>query len=610
MLESLLQFTDDEAAENAEWVENLWELHQDPLNLNRTSATDLMQIPFLPADVARSIIQYRNEQGRYNALEDLQHLKEMTPELFQALQPFVTIGSPPAPQKVVYRVKTSSRWPRSTGFEEDVYHNPYYLQHRLLYQRGDAWKGGIIWEKDAGESNFFDYGSFYIQYSRPNGRWSGVAGDYYLRLASGLVLWSPYRMPASAAAPVRLPVSFNRLSGNRSSDENSFLRGGAAILNIQKDIRLGAFYSRRKPDATLNEPDGSIRSYFATGLHRTATELGKRQVIEEQLFGLFLSRETAEFYFQVYAAQLTLDRSFRDFGTIHRYSGASFFRKEGEILPAAEVALYQQKFPALQGYLTMHQPDADFMLTAFYYHPQYLALHGRAYRGLADIPNNESGTAFLMQFRPVKWWRIGAYWLAFRPVKNAEENPQLKQDYALNFLFFFPGQNYRLQIKEKYRPLGLADPDSPEKQYSELRLDGSWEVNKAISLQNRLDLRWANHQENSRRYYGFALSHQLQWQLFPQWEFTARWSSFDVADYDLRIYEFEPDLPGSLRLVLLNDRGSKYFILLKWRPQKNYQIYLKYQRRFYPESQFIGSGLDAVEANYIQEIRAALVLQL
>jgi hypothetical protein len=60
---------------------------------------------------------------------------------------------------------------------------------------------------------------------------------------------------------------------------------------------------------------------------------------------------------------------------------------------------------------------------------------------------------------------------------------------------------------------------------------------------------------------------------------------------------------------LLNGRGYKFFLMARWVPFKNCQINMKYGQRLYPDQQSIGSGLDEIYSNRIQDFRFSLLLK-
>ena len=88
-------------------------------------------------------------------------------KIIEAIQPFIIIKRPLFSPSVVYRFQTRLETPLRNGYRSRDYNNPFYLQHRILFHANSYLRGGIIWEKDAGENHMFDYGSFYLQFHHP-----------------------------------------------------------------------------------------------------------------------------------------------------------------------------------------------------------------------------------------------------------------------------------------------------------------------------------------------------------------------------------------------------------------------------------------------------------
>lgn len=61
------------------------------VDLNRADQSDLVAIG-VPSDVAQSIIQYREEQGRFTSVDQLSEIEGMTPDLMSSIEPQVGIS--------------------------------------------------------------------------------------------------------------------------------------------------------------------------------------------------------------------------------------------------------------------------------------------------------------------------------------------------------------------------------------------------------------------------------------------------------------------------------------------------------------------------------------
>jgi competence protein ComEA len=61
------------------------------LDLNSASAADLEDLPGIGATIAERILAYRDEQGRFEAVDDLQQVSGIGAKLFERIAPLVTV---------------------------------------------------------------------------------------------------------------------------------------------------------------------------------------------------------------------------------------------------------------------------------------------------------------------------------------------------------------------------------------------------------------------------------------------------------------------------------------------------------------------------------------
>ncbi len=606
-LEGILDIVDEEDAENAGWLEYLWELRENPLNLNDVKSQELHRIPFLSPHMVDKILKYRDEKGEINNIHQLTEIDGMSEELVGALENFLTVKPPSISTDIVYRLQMRYETPKREGYRRDIYREPIYLQHRTIFNVGRRISGGMLWEKDAGETNYSDYRSLHLRYQNPNNTFSLLAGDYHMKIGTGLAFWSPYGFPLSAESVPLLPRLNSPLDENRSSSESGFLRGIASSFQITSHFSANIFYSKSNLDATISDDDSLATSVFVSGLHRTENERSKINTLGEQIIGGTINAELNDAEVQLSAIQSKYNPSFKDNKSVQNHISISYEVSAGNLRPAGEMVLYQNKFPAVQQYLYIFGEKMRYELAGYYYHPKYFASRGRAFGSLSQSPDNKKGAAIFLTYKLAPDTRIGGYAHFYQKVHDSQANPFFRRDYLIQIKQKLWHQWFRIQYRQKYRENDIEQNNELQKILRSLRLEQKTKLNRFVRLQNRLELHWANPLDKNHRYYGISLFHQLTWQYFEPLRIIARWTTFDVPDYDLRIYEFEPDLPGNFRTVLLNDRGYKVLFLIRWRPISKIQLDFKYQQRFYPDETTVGSGLDEFETNRIHNFRLSFI---
>lgn len=600
VLSSLEDLENPEEADDAEWLEKLWELRENPLNLNSASLGELLQLPFLDIITARKILKYRDTRDFFSNIRDLLAIEGLSEEIVHAIQPFVTAKPVSLPGSFIYRIQVRTEIPRRLGYRSQIYRNPFYIQQRLLFQTRYNISGGIIWEKDAGEPDYFDYGSFYLHYHPPGKRFSIIAGDYYQKIGTGLISWSPYGSPLSIQGPNPFHSGGQ---GNRSTRESGFFRGISLNYSPIPGLNIRFFYSRNQLDASRDKITGEVTSLYLTGLHRTSGEQEKRRYVTENVTGFtteldysFINFELAHLYFRYEPVVKFLGSGISYTSIINRFTGAN-------LNAISELALKDLKIPAFFHCSSYRDNQANWNFIAYYFHPHYSTFHGKTIGGFQAEPSNKSGTAAVWQYRPVKGFMVGAVAHFYRENKSPDSNPFTAQNYTAEIVLKRWKNVIKLQWRRTYRPL------SGEQEYKKsdgLRISHETEIEKMIRLVNRVDLRWINPLVTESGFYGMSFYQQLELSK-PSWSAAVRWSVFDIPDYEMRIYEFETDLPGSIRSVLLNGNGYKLFLILRLKFGRSVQMDFKYQQRYYPDETTIGSGADSFPKPRIHELRFSII---
>ncbi len=136
-----------------------------------------------------------------------------------------------------------------------------------------------------------------------------------------------------------------------------------------------------------------------------------------------------------------------------------------------------------------------------------------------------------------------------------------------------------------------------------LRVHLSTEVSKRLRFSHRVEFSWADSTVTSNRPYGVSFYQDVRYRV-DKLTLQGRWTQFEVPDYTYRLYEFETDLPGNFRNILLNDRGLKWFFLINYKISPQWNLALKYREIYYPDEETVGSGLNTVLGNRKKELRA------
>lgn len=283
-----------------EWVEQLQQLREEPLNLNTATREELSVFPFLSTEQIDSLLAYRQRIRAFFSLGDLMAVPRWGYRERRWLSLFVHVGDTLAPPRPWYAPLTEGRHQLVWQGQQALYRRVGFLaqdaegrsvSRRLRYlgqslasslRYRQQWRGRVQWgvtlQNDSGEpfaqrGNLpFDYQSLYVAFRPPRGDRQWFLGDYKVQWGQGLLMGSGlFRSPLQ-----QLTTSQNRLSRLRphtSSDEVHFFRG-VAFQKAWRYTALSLLFSHRKHDGLVQ--DDTLRSWKRDGLHRNLQELHRR----------------------------------------------------------------------------------------------------------------------------------------------------------------------------------------------------------------------------------------------------------------------------------------------------------------------------------------------
>ncbi len=609
IVSDILNQVENEQVNRADWLEYLWELKEHPLDINRANTLDLMRIPFLPPEVAREIVRYRRKHGKFQQIQDLLHVPGMNQEILSALEPFIRIQSPPKPEFLFLRTHFYYNSPLRKGYRQGVYVSPLYFKQRVLFQSPLGFSFNLLMEKDAGEARWNDFTSLAFTYT--TGRnFRILLGDYQLRFGSGLVLWSPFGVPLNTSSILPLPETRGAFLENRSTSVNGFLRGILLHRAISEHVSLTAFYSTRFLDASRDSSGQHIIRMQNYGYHRTDREIGYRNQLRETIVGLTPTYFTSQFSARLYFVGTQYVPRFVHQPSRLEHLGVSLRKDWQYFRIAAEMAMDQRQRMSIQPYFVYQDDRLRYLATFFYYHPHFFAPRSRAPGSFSTPAMNLIGFVSQTIFRVNRQLLLAGYINLYREITGEPDDLFLRRNYSVETQIRFGKHRLLLQWWQRYRMNDLPFSSELDKRITAARMGAQFKVNRNFSFRIRMELRWSVPMKPVYRYYATNFYFQGTYSPRPQWGFKFRWSAFDVPDYDVRIYENEPDMPGSIQSVLLNGYGYKWFMLAQIKLSSHFQLYFKYLHRNYPHRSSIGSGWDEISANYEDQFRTVLVVRM
>lgn len=675
-LESLLE--EDLAGDPTELIELLNDLAENPLDVNAASAAELAQIPAFDPLTASALVRFREVNGLFGSLPEIQLVDGITAEVYLDARPYLSIGPlldsngarpqryPAAPslrtalsglryrttQRVQRRLDTQAGYqgPDSTrafaGSPERI-----YTRLQATYRRQVSLN--LTMEKDPGEAFRFDGNSNTFGYDYLSahaalldaGRIDAlIVGDFAAEFGQGLALWRSSgfgKGPDAIGGPIR---TGRGLRPYGSVEENRFFRGAALSLAVTPRVYVSGFASRRQLDANVFVPDtldldapdllptavngAMVTSFGADGLHRTETELSRKDALGETLFGGGAEYRIAtgdvegragvigySASFDAPIGQGTRDDQRFDF-TGDQATVISAFAdlktRVGQVFGEA-VRGAGGRFGGLAGVQADLGASANLLLVGRHYQAGFSSLHGYPFGERNGVGQNETGMYAGVRVRPSRTWTINAYLDQYRFPYLRFGVPRPSQGHeALVLVEHRPRRWLRVYVqartetKETGIDVANVVPGSivggvADETRQTLRLHGEWSANRSLRLRARVEgSRFV--ETNGTVETGTLVYQDVRWQTTPWLRIDTRLTLFRTDDFDARLYAFENDLTGVFAIPALSGRGARGYLLLTAAPIVNLRLQAKIASTWLRGVRRIGSGTNSIEGDRVRDL--------
>ena len=313
----------DEGQHSEETVQHWVNLQENPLDLNQITSEELQSLSLLSISQIKNFLNYIKIHGKLISIYELQAIPEFDANTIRKILPLVTLSPSAgnyADQPLIKRITTAENHylvlranktlERKSGFRKNdkpaFAGSPYQWLIKYRSSRSKDFSLGLTMEKDAGERFTWkpgnhqfgpDFWSFHFTL-RNRGKLKNLTiGDYKLQLGQGVLFAAGFYPGKGTETITTIRRSNLGIVPYTSAAENGFLRGAATTYQIGH-FAVTTFYSNKMIDANIEyDPVSSaflVSSIKASGLHRTATEIGQRKSLNEQVGGInitYLSRD-------------------------------------------------------------------------------------------------------------------------------------------------------------------------------------------------------------------------------------------------------------------------------------------------------------------------------
>lgn len=607
-------FLEEQSMDNEinDYYDQLEYLIQNPIRLNKASINELMAIPFLTRQEATAIIRHRNLLGGIYESSQLVNIVGVRNELITKILPFLQLGdyreSSPFDSLREYfndihfsfRTRISQELQTEMGFLNGAYSgSKAKISNRLIITRDKNLRLGLLTEKDAGENSFTDLALFNLFLKNNESTNSLVLGDYLVEFGQGLAIWNRYGVSKGSGAVNVLPRKAHRVKSFLSSEENLFMRGIAGTIKFS-NLSFTSFFSYKNLDANIDTFSNQIISFPLDGMHRTKSELSKKDMVKETIFGIAAEYEVDDlgslgflFYNTGFDHALHITDSHSSPQHSFNIFSSSYNINYGSLSFTGETSLANSSIATINSIEIAASNNFAFLFSLRNYASDYRSFRSSAF-GENSSTKNELG--FYSGFRFYSTFgTFDLYYDQYKfPIADNRYNFSTKGNDFLIHYSYKPSRSievrlrYKNEIKEDIEPR-MGFYSIYKKKYEGLRGEILFKSDKTLQLRTRGEFVTCEVEANKQET-GFLIYQDIKVVPFTHFDLYARIILFGTDSYNSRVYQFENDLPGVLSNSPLYGEGTRWYIFFRYKTDYGFSISTKYSELKKPDNKIFGTG--------------------
>ncbi len=646
LMEELLPILDDDI-NYEELYEILFEYYSNPIELNGASQEELASL-FMLSDVQiTAFFTYKKNHGKLFSIYELQAIPTFDLETIRKIHQFVAVNqfTSQHAQSLLHRITHEKnnylllRYQRvleeKKGYKtiDDAPTRYVGTPHKFLAKfRVNHYKDfslGFTMEKDAGEQTRWnpssknygtDFNAFHFTMYNKGKFKNMTIGDFNIQSGQGLVLSGGFSLGKSSETITTIRRSDIGIIPHTSVLENSFFRGIAATYSLQK-FEVTSFYSNRNVDATINKDDPQeISTIRASGLHRTATELEGKGILNEQVIGTKVKYKSDDgnlavginglytYYDKVLAKNPTSYNQFEFTGDKNYNYGLYFNYSYQNLNFFWETAFSKSGGNAtIAGVIASLSPKVQTSLLYRYYARDFHSFYGNA---LSENTRNinETGLYWGLKFAPNRKFIATAYFDTFKfPwLKFSVDKPSHGYEYMLRFNYFFTKTtSLYFQIKEESKGINFNPSNDPISGVAQWRkrsylVNVNLAASKMLTIKTRLQ--FSDYVLGGIMTNGFMILQDLNL-AFHKFSVSTRIALFDTDDFNNKQYTYERDVLHAFSIPFYSGQGVRNYILVRYKASGDLDLWLRYARTRYRNTERIGSGLEEIQGNTKTDVK-------
>jgi hypothetical protein len=662
-IEFISEQLEDESIDLTDVIAQLNYYFDHPINLNSATKEQLSSLGLLTDIQISDLILHRKLFGKFISIYEIQSLKYWDMQTIFRLLPFIRVDDKLDQVHVSLRevlkygkFEAFLRYQRiledKAGYDEVpdsilassnsfYYGNPdrYYTRLRFSYRTN--FSVGVTAEKDPGEEFFkgtqkngFDFYSAHAFYKGGKYLKAVAIGDYQIQIGQGLNLWSGYAFGKTADVSA-VKRTAQALRPYTSVDETRFLRGAAIDLGY-KDFSLLVFGSHKGVDATIaNSADTLVMeeleasSINLTGLHRTNSELERKNSLQETMAGANLRYEKSTFTFGLAGVYMGYDRvfnrdtvpynlyDFRGQSTVGLSGDYSWTVRNFSFFGEIANSLHSKAFANVHGLLISLDRNVSMSLVYRKYDRAYTTFYNAGFRE-GSRTQNETGLYAGLKAQLTRSVSLSGYfdtfkfpWLRYQVDAPSDGHEIMIQP------TYRPNRELEIyaRFREQRRSRNSRDSDNTVTEIEDViqrnyRINFSYKVSDAIQLKSRIEYVTINRLSMPNEQ-GMIFTQDLVYKpKSSPLDLSLRYALFDTDSYDTRIYSFESNALYVFSVPAYYYRGSRAYVMLRYTFLRKCDLWVRYAINIFEGRDATGSGSEEVRGNTRTDLTVQLRITL
>lgn len=599
---------------------------ENPIDLNKANANELMLLDLLSKEQVDQILNHRVATGSFDNIYELQAIESLSTADIRLIMPFIIIvedynllesfkaigGSGNS-----YLASSYSRLlEQARGFSEGVYlGSPDKAQFRLRLRNPGKLSIGLAAQKDPGEPWLHDtqvkqpdYLTGHI-YLEKHGRVKQLAvGDYRMQFGQGLLLGAGFMAGKNVETVTSVKQSTLGVLPYSSVAEDKFFRGAGLNIEIVRGLDVAMFYSYKYLDATISSDDPTIVSSIRSGgFHRTSSEINSRNSLQEKAWGAAINYSGSALSMGVLMLSNRFDKNIIPADQLynhHKFSGnhvtnLSWFGEYrfnsftwfGEIAKSIDAG-----WGINSGLIGQVSRYAGLSLSLRLLEKDFYSFYGQSFTERSSL-GNENGIYWGIKLYPGRKVTISSYYdiYSFPWLISSTSAPAHGRDMMARVEYQFSKTN-KAFVQARSEIVETSINHTPIDQIAEnkiLKTIINFDYSSSANLSFRSRVQYNIFNKNEA---GFLALQDINYSNL-MFGLSGRVLLFDTDSYATRQYVYEKDMLYSFTTRAFYGRGISYYLLIKYKPLRALSMRGKISYTEYIGVSEIGSGNNLIEGN-------------